>query len=414
MTYVTKRCPHCNEQLSFMEPKKIAYGSPFRTCPRCQKTYIDKSYREIAISGKPNVYPVSPFSAIMLLFLLFGLVAILSEYRGDSFLPICICTFFIIIFLISMIGDWKSYDERKSAIFLETLHSEQRLANPEYASALKELGYRVPEKYLYPKGDETIKGDTHYYIETPDGMTVRVPADNLDSWAAADHDAPLTPAEERLVKALSDSIYGQKPSKDDPIDLNTDDSQQTTTQKKQLEEIAIFRHDLMVNYAHGNISEQEFDDAFDCILQMESEAGISMLDAGEIDYERIYRSSQLKAEAMSQKLTLDQDSSKQKKKKASHRISLITIGLLLCICVLGILIAYKSSFPQSITIQNTGEYKTAPRPGVSLSDSVYISNNTHKIHTNYGCSGMKYFFKLSYGEACKAGYEHCDKCFDFS
>lgn len=51
-----------------------------------------------------------------------------------------------------------------------------------------------------------------------------------------------------------------------------------TTREKQLEEIAIYRHDLMEDYAQGKISEAEFAEAYDLIFEMESEAGISSLD----------------------------------------------------------------------------------------------------------------------------------------
>lgn len=64
---------------------------------------------------------------------------------------------------------------------------------------------------------------------------------------------------------------------------------QKAAHEKQLEEIAIYRHDLMEDYAQGKISEAEFEEAYDLIFQMESEAGISSLDFLETDYDSIYR-----------------------------------------------------------------------------------------------------------------------------
>jgi len=68
-----------------------------------------------------------------------------------------------------------------------------------------------------PKHEDTAqpsKDNTAYYVETPDGMIVRVPADKLDAWMAADHDAPLTPAEERLKKAILNELLGSGPDKE--------------------------------------------------------------------------------------------------------------------------------------------------------------------------------------------------------
>ena len=55
-----------------------------------------------------------------------------------------------------------------------------------------------------------------YPIEDDNGFLVRVPADKLDSWTAADHDAPLTPAEEQFVENLLESLYHKTVVKDKP------------------------------------------------------------------------------------------------------------------------------------------------------------------------------------------------------
>lgn len=238
MIYVTSRCPHCNKALSVMRPKNERnYGSPFRTCPHCQRTYVDKSYQEIAVSGAPTVYRIPPGCTIMFLFLLIALLIVLTEYKSDSFLPVCGCVFMLIITAIPMIDDWKTYEERKGFVFLETLRSESRLSNPEYAAALQRIGYSVPEQYLFPvkstderpteemeepmdQKQESISSDENpsqaYYIETPDGMTIRVPADKLDAWLAADHNAPLTPAEEQLKERILTKLYGSSPTENKP------------------------------------------------------------------------------------------------------------------------------------------------------------------------------------------------------
>lgn len=56
-------------------------------------------------------------------------------------------------------------------------------------------------------------------------------------------------------------------------------------------------------------------------------------------------------------------------------------------------------------------YITDPIPGISLSRTVYVSERSHTIHLNSGCSGMRNYFSMTYGDACAAGYAHCRTCF---
>lgn len=52
--------------------------------------------------------------------------------------------------------------------------------------------------------------DGSYLMEMEDGFLVRVPEEKLEAWQRADHKAPLTPAEERAIEAILDSLYGPK------------------------------------------------------------------------------------------------------------------------------------------------------------------------------------------------------------
>ena len=63
------------------------------------------------------------------------------------------------------------------------------------------------------KGEDTMeqrKGKTRYLVETEDGFLVSVPEDKMESWQKADHDAPLTPAEQRLKDRILEELYGSK------------------------------------------------------------------------------------------------------------------------------------------------------------------------------------------------------------
>lgn len=64
------------------------------------------------------------------------------------------------------------------------------------------------------KNSPKVSHEDAYLIENEDGTLTRVPASKLDSWQAADHDAPLTPAEEQLKERILTKLYGPKPSED--------------------------------------------------------------------------------------------------------------------------------------------------------------------------------------------------------
>lgn len=70
-----------------------------------------------------------------------------------------------------------------------------------------------------------------------------------------------------------------------------------------------------------------------------------------------------------------------------------------------------SSGRSSSSSNTTPGFFTDPIAGISLTRTVYVSQRSHTIHLNSGCSGMKNYFTMSYEEACAAGYGHCRTCF---
>lgn len=67
--------------------------------------------------------------------------------------------------------------------------------------------------------------------------------------------------------------------------------------------------------------------------------------------------------------------------------------------------------PTATEKPKSAAYKTTPRAGIDLTRTVYVSKSGGKIHLRSNCSGMKYYYTMTYSEACEHGYDHCKKCF---
>lgn len=147
MEYVSISCPHCGKRLPMRPKNMLLYGSPFRECPACFNTYVDTSYKEIAVSGYEGdlTKKVAPFSIVMLVV---GPLLVLFSIWCDMFLGIVVGGLFAIAGLFYTISDLKSQEKRKKEYEKMLAESEARLSNIEYAKALEKLGYLVPRKYL--------------------------------------------------------------------------------------------------------------------------------------------------------------------------------------------------------------------------------------------------------------------------
>ena len=156
MTYITKSCPHCGFPYSVAQPAKSGfYGSPFQRCQLCGQQFIDKDYREIAVSGIRNVdtQHVSVGTAILgvfpFLFMVSGLyIGFSASFDTQTILITAGGALFFAGVLWLVVSEAKGYDERQKFLKKESARSEARLQNPQYAAELKRLGYHVPEKYL--------------------------------------------------------------------------------------------------------------------------------------------------------------------------------------------------------------------------------------------------------------------------
>ena len=151
-----KRCPHCGKTYETYSTYTKQYtkhsGSPFITCQHCGNKFVDKEIKEPAL--KPySTKGLSWFNCIFAFFMPFGALGILLTWGAFGIkepsialfiIAFAVDTIYLGLTIYSFINRKKFIEEDKK----EYEESEKRLNNPKYAQALKDAGFKVPEKYL--------------------------------------------------------------------------------------------------------------------------------------------------------------------------------------------------------------------------------------------------------------------------
>lgn len=157
-TAIWKKCPFCGKVYNYdfyngypSKENQTIYGSPVKTCKRCNKVFLDNHYREIAIYGvrEVDLKKVSPHTIVYsLLGLAVSLGCLFSGIsNGEDFHTIVGCVFLVgsaYMFFSELLG----YKKRMKWLEQERIESEERLANLSYAILLKNNGYPVPDRFL--------------------------------------------------------------------------------------------------------------------------------------------------------------------------------------------------------------------------------------------------------------------------
>ena len=176
--YISKKCPHCGCYYSRNEGKNVQFfGSPFRKCPRCGDTFIDKDYKELAFQEPGNFYQmkIQPFSVAFILFgcLLVGIILGVLGFKESMESPAMwlFPLFFFIEGIYLIIGDIRNYKDRMDDLEAKKRESENRLKDPNYARALQELGYQVPARFLFPNLGQNRKSNNGNISEEPEEIS---------------------------------------------------------------------------------------------------------------------------------------------------------------------------------------------------------------------------------------------------
>jgi len=148
--YQTGQCPNCGATISIGISNSHNYGSPLQTCPKCSKIYVDKTFHEIEIEGIRECDVSTKGSAGLMVGSAIAAIVSLLLFSFISHLGLIVVFLFSVIAFVYTIVDAIKIKSGKAKAELEAERQKsiQRLQNKEYAHAMKQLGYNVPEKYL--------------------------------------------------------------------------------------------------------------------------------------------------------------------------------------------------------------------------------------------------------------------------
>lgn len=156
-------CPYCKHKFFYYNPNEYFYGSPIRTCKKCQQQYIDKRYHEIAVEDESSKKTATTKSAAISLvtclliggFFIYRAFCLFGSYHRQGTIPTndILAIMFGIIGILCIIGGIVHFIDTLTGAAQrrmdKRLHeSEERLKNRLYAQTLKSVGYSVPDKYL--------------------------------------------------------------------------------------------------------------------------------------------------------------------------------------------------------------------------------------------------------------------------
>lgn len=153
-TTQTKKCPHCGKVYSKRtvsgsnaEDKLIKFGNVFVTCQACGKSFVDSDIYELAVMDPPArfVRRFDPGSvALAIVFGCLGIVALFGIEKPLGAFLACVG-----IAVVLLVLDFLRYRRNTKTVETERERSRERLKkNPQYALALKQAGFKVPNEYL--------------------------------------------------------------------------------------------------------------------------------------------------------------------------------------------------------------------------------------------------------------------------
>ena len=69
-----------------------------------------------------------------------------------------------------------------------------------------------------------------------------------------------------------------------------------------------------------------------------------------------------------------------------------------------------SSCKDNANNKDNNSYNSSANTSDRYARTVYVSKSGKKVHSIPNCSGMKYYYEMSYSDAVNKGYDFCENC----
>ncbi len=158
-----KYCPKCGNMYesytTITKHMNNHYGCPFLKCSRCGTVFVDKDIKEHAFFPKSK-FRISTLNCIMTMFIPFGALGIMfsvpffydetafETIAGLVLLALAIGSFSI--YLVCVFLAFRNKKKFQQEIDVEYANSEQRLKDPNYVERLRQAGFKIPDRVIYP------------------------------------------------------------------------------------------------------------------------------------------------------------------------------------------------------------------------------------------------------------------------
>lgn len=146
------KCPHCNRVVESGTIRETRYGSPFRTCRYCGRTYFDDGYQEAGLLSEKDFKKIAAQPWECIFGLLLGLPAFFFA-KGKSIIDLLksggwLFLIFIAIGCIPIVRYLIYNPEKDQKLQNEIAESNQRLNDPIYVIRLDKAGVEIPPYML--------------------------------------------------------------------------------------------------------------------------------------------------------------------------------------------------------------------------------------------------------------------------
>lgn len=155
MGFIEGNCPSCGQKMR-EKCNAWAYGSPIRTCPNCQREFLDKRWREVAIDGfatnKKSARLYLGATAVFLLFTVSCALCLIKlvEIQGSYPSKLLGC---VLVGAVGTIGCFvvflrivTGYEDKHNKHYME--ESRRRLQDKKYVDKLIFYGYKIPDEFM--------------------------------------------------------------------------------------------------------------------------------------------------------------------------------------------------------------------------------------------------------------------------